>query len=126
MMINKQATLMATLLTAAVLTTGGSQDRPGPPSAPPQTTSTETPAIAPPAKKPFANIFAVPRPRPNPAQPADRIVEAEIQPGARVVCGMTLLPGNPAIDPKVVVQPRLKKPAIESKIRSITPTVCGG
>jgi hypothetical protein len=125
-MINKQATLMATLLTAAALTAGGTQDRPEPPSAPaPQTTSTETPLIAPPARKPFTNIFPVPRPRPNAPQPADGIVEVEIQPGPRVVCGMTLIPGNPAIDPKLIVQPRLQKPAVDSKIRSITPTVCG-
>jgi hypothetical protein len=125
-MINKQATLMATLLTAAALSAGGSQDRPGAPSAPPQTTSTETPLIAAPAKKPFTNIFVVPRPRPNAAQSPERIVEVESQPGPRVICGMTLLPGNPAIDPKLIVQPRLQKPAIEYKIRSITPTVCGG
>jgi hypothetical protein len=123
-MINKQATLMATLLTAAALSAGGGQDRLGAPSPPPQTTSTETPLIAAPGKKPFTNIFVVPRPRPNAAQSPERIVEVEIQPGPRVICGMTILPGNPMIDPKSIVQPRLQKRAVESKIRSITPTVC--
>jgi cell division septation protein DedD len=126
-MINKQATLMATLLTAAALGAAASQDRQEQHPAPSQTNSAESPLVAAPAKKPFTNIFVSPRPRLNAPQPPEGIVEAvDAESRPRVVCGMTLLPGNPAIDPKLVVRPRPSTPTTDHRIRSMTPTVCGG
>jgi hypothetical protein len=41
----------------------------------------------------------------------------------RVVCGMTLVPGKPELDPKMVVQ-RPSDQNVEPRIRVLTPRVC--
>ena len=54
-------------------------------------------------------------------QDALRQAEARSQ-RPRVVCGMTLLPANPAIDPKMAVEPR--RDDTRYTIRAIEPPVC--
>jgi hypothetical protein len=120
-MIKKHASLAATLLMAIAPAGGPIQDSPEGPAAPPQTTVTEIPLVPAPARKPFTNlIFVSPRTQLNVPQPT--VVAAE--PQRDVVCGMRLMPANPAVDRKMLVQPRLPKPNTDYKIRSLTPTVC--
>lgn len=42
---------------------------------------------------------------------------------SRVVCGMTLVPGDPAIDPGIVA--REARPAATPSMRVVEPTICG-
>lgn len=62
---------------------------------------------------------------PKPPVPAPRglspSARATVQP--RVVCGMTLLPGDPAVDPGIFA--RVTRPAARPTIRVIEPTMCG-
>ena len=121
-MIKKHASLVATLLMALAPVGAPVPDKPQQPAAPPQTASAESPLVPGPSKKPFTNIiFVSPRAKLNISQPT--LGASQLQPA--VVCGMTLIPGNPAIDPKIVAQPRVPKPIVDYKIRSLTPSVCG-
>ena len=72
-----------------------------------------------PAKDPFGHIFfGKPLVRPVGVQPDVRPVDAQ----PRVVCGLTLLPGRPELDPKIAPQqePQANR---EYKIRTIPPRV---
>jgi hypothetical protein len=40
----------------------------------------------------------------------------------RVVCGMVVIPANPAVDPRIVILPRPQ--AADAKIRRIVPGAC--
>ena len=41
----------------------------------------------------------------------------------RVVCGMTVVPGNPAVDPGITA--RMTSPEARPAIRSVVPSICG-
>ena len=41
----------------------------------------------------------------------------------RVVCGMTLVPGDPAINPGIAA--RDARPATTPSMRAVEPTICG-
>lgn len=55
-------------------------------------------------------------------QPASPIATAAPRAQSRVVCGTTLVPGDPAIDPKMLM-PRASK-GVEHTIRAIDPPIC--
>lgn len=62
-------------------------------------------------------------PRPNiQAAPPDRS-RAAASSRPRVVCGMTLVPGDPSIDPGIVA--RDTRPAVTPSMRALEPTICG-
>jgi hypothetical protein len=76
--------------------------------------------------------FATQRPSPN--DPYKKLFEpqASVAPRApeqtgttakpRVVCGMTMIPADPAIDPKILVP--LPAVGIDYKLRTIDPAIC--
>ena len=82
-----------------------------------------------PAAAPFPALFA-----PKPRRGFERVTfgrQASTPPGSlhttesggvRVVCGLTLLEGDPALDPKFVRH----VPRGDYKIRRVEPSVCGG
>jgi hypothetical protein len=74
-----------------------------------------------PDKNPYARLFEAPAP----AAP-QRTVEARA-PSARprVVCGMTIIPADPTIDPGIVVATP-QSDGVTYAIRRITPPVCAG
>ena len=72
-----------------------------------------------PAKDPFAHIFVKPLVRSGEVQPDVRPVDAQ----PRVVCGLTLVPARPELDPKIAPQQE-PQPNREYKIRTILPRVC--
>jgi hypothetical protein len=87
--------------------------------APPQAT-TKFGALRP-AKSPYRQLFQ--------AQTAlEAAVAQQVQqapkslPKPRVVCGMTMIPGDPSIDPKMLVQP--KSDGTKYTIRAIEPPIC--
>ncbi len=49
--------------------------------------------------------------------------QAEAKQGPRVVCGMTLIPANPGIDPKMAVEPPARDD-VRYTIRAIEPPAC--
>ena len=64
---------------------------------------------------PYANLFR--------AQDLLKKADAEQRASKpKVVCGMTIIPADPKIDPKMGITP--KKDGLEFKIRAIEPTVC--
>ena len=75
--------------------------------------------------KPSANLFGQKAPAPKPPKvdwnwrpPVD-----EAQPaGPSVVCGMTVIPADPKIDPKIRVAP--SNTGVTFTMRAIQPTVC--
>ena len=44
-------------------------------------------------------------------------------PKPKVVCGMTVIPGDPSVDPKMAVTPK-KRDGFEFKMRALEPPVC--
>jgi hypothetical protein len=89
------------------------------PAAPP---SSETPKITvapPPSKQPFTNIFVTPGEELSRSRPVADSGNAQ----PRIVCGMTLVPARPELDPKMVAQGP-PQPTIEYKARAIRPRVC--
>lgn len=68
------------------------------------------------AKNPYRNLFRA----------QELLKEAQAtqrsKPAPTVVCGMTIIPADPSIDPKMAIAP--KKDGIEPKIRAIEPPVC--
>jgi hypothetical protein len=73
--------------------------------------------------------FGVLRPtQPNPyrklfaPQPAVKLSSAVTAPKSRIVCGMTIVEGDPKIDPKFVMPP--KSDGVDHKIRAIAPPTC--
>lgn len=65
----------------------------------------------PPRKNPFSKLFA-PDPKPQPREAGK----------PTVVCGMTLIPADPSIDPKIVVAPQ--RGNTRFTIRAVPPPVC--
>lgn len=74
-----------------------------------------------PARNPYSNIFVVPPAPQDLRELATRARAMDAKP--RVVCGMTLVPGKPELDPKMVLQ-RPSDQNVEPKIRVLTPRVC--
>lgn len=65
---------------------------------------------------PYKTLFdAQPRINGEVAEPA--------KPTPKVVCGMLLIPTDPAIDPKMLITPP-KDPKVEHSIRAIDPPIC--
>jgi hypothetical protein len=83
----------------------------------PRATPQPSPSLAAPSKNPFSGIFVVPEVPRTLAQPL-RSTEKP-----RVVCGMVVVPTNPNLDPKMIVD-LPPKPDVEYKIRVLTPKVC--
>ena len=87
---------------------------------------TATDWLAPPGQDPFGNIrFVSPRadttvPR---AQGRDTSARPSDNGRPRIVCGMTVVPVKPDLDPKMVMSP---KPAsrVEYRIRTVAPLLC--
>ena len=97
---------------------GGTQGRQDPGISQPRAEPPASPGLAAPTKDPFSGIFAapeVPRRLPQLIRPTEK--------PARVVCGMVVVPADPNLDPKMVLDlPR--KPNVEYKMRVVTPQVC--
>ena len=72
-----------------------------------------------PAKDPFGHIFVKPLVRPGGAQADVRPLDAQ----PRVVCGLTLVPARPELDPKIAPQQEPQRNR-EYKIQTISPRVC--
>jgi hypothetical protein len=85
--------------------------------------SASTPAPAVPAavdNKAFDKLFAQAL---LSAQAADRRPSADDRATLpRVVCGMVVIPANPAVDPRIVILPRPQ--SADAKIRRIVPEAC--
>ena len=75
----------------------------------PATASQSSPAPA----NPYTKLFQLPKGLVDP-RPAER--------KPKVVCGMTIIPADPKIDPKMVVQRPFD--GVDYKIRTIDPPVC--
>jgi hypothetical protein len=58
------------------------------------------------------------------AQEPLKTVDAALQPVPKstIVCGMTVIPADPKIDPKMAIAP--KQDNVEHKIRAIKPPIC--
>jgi hypothetical protein len=95
------------------------------PTAPVAGTATKN-SLVPPGKDPFGNIrFISPRgemtvPR---AQRHDSSAPPSDNGSPRIVCGMTVVPVKPDIDPKMVMSPKPDS-RVEYKIRTVAPLVC--
>ena len=78
---------------------------------------------------PQAQPFQLPRPRQQP-QPSFPPPTLELGPAAtpakpRVVCGMTLIPADPATDPKIAKPgPETKRDGTKFTIRAVQPSIC--
>lgn len=75
---------------------------------------------APARANPYSRLFPVPG-----AEPGGRPTPTERRaptPEPKVVCGMTLIPANPQIDPGIAVAPPRNSPRFT--IRAIEPSVC--
>jgi hypothetical protein len=77
-------------------------------------------------KNPFAGLFITPDTQKR--EPSDRqrkdpvsVERAAVAPPT-VVCGMTVVQADPAVDPNILVKPVRGK--IDYKIRSIAPPIC--
>ena len=81
--------------------------------------SSPNPLLVSQGKNPFGNIFIRPGTQPD----VSRSAGPSGDPQPRIICGMIVVPVNPAADPKMVVSP---KPAskVEYKIRVLSPRVC--
>jgi hypothetical protein len=89
-----------------------------PPVPAPSSENSGSTFVAPPSKQPFTNIFRPPQGELSRVQPAPAI---EAQP--RIVCGMTLMPARPELDPKMAAQVP-PPPNMEYKVRAIRPRIC--
>ena len=87
----------------------------------PSSTPGPTQSFPAPARNPYSNIFVVPSAPRDLRELAARARAMDAKP--RVVCGMTLVPGKPELDPKMVVQ-RPSDQNVEPRIRVLTPRVC--
>ena len=92
-----------------------------PAAAQPASTSETIQSLPAPSRNPYSNVFVLPLAQPHLPEFAARVRSREAQP--RVVCGMTLVPATPDLEPKMVVQ-RPSDPNVEHKIRVLTPRVC--
>jgi hypothetical protein len=84
--------------------------------------SPSTPLTTAPAQnndKPFDKLFN--KSLPPQAMPSGQPAKNQ-QAGPKVVCGMVVIPADPAIDPKIVTPP--PPDAADAKIRRIVPDVC--
>ena len=70
--------------------------------------------------------------QPRPRAEARPLFQTRVRPGPgaavsaarpRVVCGMTVVPGNPAVDPGITA--RMTPPEERPAIRAVVPSVCG-
>ena len=77
------------------------------------------PAIAAESRaNPYRNLF-----KPRDLKEVARAQQARQTPARpRVVCGMTVIPADPAIDPKIAIEP--KKDGTRYTIRVVPPAVC--
>jgi hypothetical protein len=91
------------------------------PVAPEPSTSETTQSFPTPSKNPYSHLFAVPSAPQSLPGSAARVRPMEAQP--RVVCGMTLVPAKPDLDPKMVHQ-RPPEANVDHKIRVLTPRIC--
>jgi len=64
---------------------------------------------------PYRNLFRA-------QEMLKKAVAERAQARPRVVCGMTIIPADPKIDPKMAITP--KKDGVEPKIRAIEPPIC--
>lgn len=73
----------------------------------------------------YLNLTPRRTPEPKPLTPAARARRPSAQGAAqpRVVCGMTLVPGNPAVDPGMTA--RVTPLAAQPAIRAVEPPICG-
>jgi hypothetical protein len=75
-------------------------------------------------------LFPVPpKGQPLPVPPAEQPLtpnRAVTAPKPRVVCGMTLIPTDPKVDPKIASKPDAEKKGDGTKftIRAVQPTIC--
>lgn len=113
---------MTWMQTAVVLTSltlpGLAQGQPSPHS--PQGGPTTTPSGS------YLNLSPRRTPTPRPLIQPGRRASQRTATGAsqpHVVCGMTLVPGNPAIDPGITA--RDTRPAATPSMRVVEPTICG-
>lgn len=73
----------------------------------------------------YLNLAPRRRPEQRPLIPAARGSRASARRAAqpRVVCGMTVLPGDPAVDPGMTA--RATPPTAQPTIRAVEPPLCG-
>ena len=113
---------MSMMLVAAVVgvlgigVASGLQEVPSAQLAPESQTN---PLLVSPGKNPFGNIFIRPGTQPDAPRPAAPSRDAH----PRIVCGMTIVPVTPAVDPKMVLPPKPDS-KVEYKIRVVSPRVC--
>lgn len=101
--------------------TPAAQEPPGPPAA---GTATKN-WLVPPGKDPFGHIaFGTLSTRPNMTARQERDTSGRPSARPRVVCGMTVVPVTPDIDPRMVVSPKPDS-KVEYKMRKVSPRVCG-
>jgi hypothetical protein len=91
------------------------------PAAPEPPTSETTQLLPAPSKNAYRHLFAMPPAPQNLQGLTARVRSVDAQP--RVVCGMTLVPAKPDLDPKMVHQ-RPPEPNVDYKIRALTPRIC--
>lgn len=77
-----------------------------------------SPLLAAPARDPFREIFVVPQLPRTPAQPLLRSTQKP-----RVVCGTVVVPANPNLDPKMILD-LPPKPNVEHKMRVLSSQIC--
>ena len=84
-------------------------------------------SLVPPGKDPFRNIAFGTRPMRRPvASPKGRDTIGRLADDARprIVCGMTVVPVTPDIDPKMVLPPKPES-KVDYKIRVVSSRLCG-
>lgn len=107
-----------TLLTGAATTPAQE------PTAPPAAGAATKNWLVPPGKDPFRNIaFGSLATRAKLTSTQERETSGRRSARPRVVCGMTVVPVTPDIDPRMVVSPKPDS-KVEYKIRKLSPGVC--
>jgi hypothetical protein len=74
-----------------------------------------------PSQDPYKKLFVPPQILPAPRKRAQPAIDSSA-PAPKVVCGMTVIPASPNIDPKMVL-PR-KSDGVDYAIRAIDPPIC--
>ena len=69
---------------------------------------------------PYSKLFQAPEVKPQPAEPSPADAPATREP--RVVCGMTIIPADPSIDPKIQIT--LPPSDVRHTIRVFSPPLC--
>jgi hypothetical protein len=80
---------------------------------------TQPPVVVPFARKPFTKLF---RPAPLPTESRSSMQQPRSPARPKVVCGMTLIPGDPAIDSGIAT--RAQRSETRFTIRAIQPRIC--